>query len=399
MFPHMSKRPIPDAVTDQISHVAKTIRGFGQSLLSHGSETLSSTLPTIFPKPGGSPGIEQYLEAEEEQGKPESRITCVDYGPGYLNTMQVHDLDAFLETPRPTNIHVRWLNIDGLSAHVVEKLRKHFGMHILAAEDVLNVYQRPKIEDYNENIFVVARQISHKNRKLFNEQLSCFLLKDTLITFQEEQGDLFDPVRKRLERDNSRFRHGQADYLLYALLDCIVDNLFPLCERYGHTMEALERVITKNPQPSAQHRLFAIKRDLSSLRRQVWPMREMLQRLERDECDLIGDSTRTYLRDVYDHCLQVLEVIETYRETASGLNDLYQSSVGNKMNEIMKVLTIMASFFIPITFVAGVYGMNFEYIPELGFKYSYFIFWGICASIIFIMGVFFWRKGWLGPTR
>lgn len=260
----------------------------------------------------------------------------------------------------------------------------------------MNVYQRPKMEEYEKHLFIIARQITLNQRRQVNEQLSCFLFDDTLITFQETEADVFNPVRQRLERDNSRFRNGKPDYLLYALLDCLVDNFFPICEKYGRSLEALERVIVTNPDPAAQHHLFTMKRDLSSLRRQVWPMREMLVSLEREDSALITNSTRTYLRDVYDHCLQVIEVIESYRDTASGLNDLYQSSVGNKMNEVMKVLTIMASFFIPITFVAGVYGMNFEYIPELQFKYSYFIFWGICSAIIIGMGIFFWRKGWLG---
>ncbi len=383
------------AATDPIGTVKKSLTGIG-GIFSHGVELATKPIPKFFSKPGQKPGIEAFLEQEEEHGPTPVKITCIDYGPSYLNRMEVTDLDEFLAAPRAGHVHVRWLNIDGLSAAVVDKLQKHYGFHLLAAEDVLNVYQRPKCEEYENHLFLVARQMTLLKNKLINEQISMFVFEDTLITFQEMSGDVFDPVRERLDRENSRFRQSKPDYLLYALLDSIVDHLFPLCERYGSAMEELEEAITNNPQPSEQQQLFAMKRDLSALRRQVWPTRELLLALERGESKLIGPAFKTYLRDVYDHCLQALEVIESYRETASGLNDLYHTSVANKMNEVMKVLTIMASFFIPITFVAGVYGMNFEHIPELGFEYSYYIFWGACLSITAGLFIFFRRKGWIG---
>lgn len=381
--------------TQSFGTVKKTLTGIG-GILSQSVERVSAPIPKFFSSPGAKPGIEDFLEQEEAHGPVSVIITCIDYGPTHLSRTKVDDIDSFLKEPRKENTKVRWLNIDGLSAAVVHKLQEHFGFHLLAAEDVLNVYQRPKCEDYDSHLFLVTRQMTLLENKLINEQISMFLFGDTLITFQEMPGDVFDPVRERLNRESSRFRQAGTDYLLYTLLDSLVDHLFPLCERYGNAMEDLEESITRNPQPVAQQALFAMKRDLSSLKRQLWPTREMLLTLERQDCDLVTDATKTFLRDVYDHCIQALEVIESYRETASGLNDLYHTSVANKMNEVMKVLTIMASFFIPITFVAGVYGMNFEHIPELGFEYSYYIFWGVCFSITIGLFVFFKRKGWIG---
>jgi magnesium transporter len=185
-------------------------------------------------------------------------------------------------------------------------------------------------------------------------------------------------------------------YLLYALLDAVVDHCFPILESYGELLDQLETEILENPGPRVQQKLLAIKRDLALLRRVLWPLREVVNHLQRDETEEIPREVKAFMRDVYDHAVQVMDIVETYREMAGGLNDLYMSSVGNRMNEIMKVLTIMASFFIPITFVAGVYGMNFEYIPELGWKYSYAVFWAICASVVGVLLLYFRRKGWLG---
>jgi len=278
----------------------------------------------------------------------------------------------------------------------VDVVCKQFGFHTLSAEDVINTYQRPKLEVFEDHYFVVARQIQLVGERLKNEQISFFLTSDTLISFQEVEGDVFDPVRRRLESKTGRFRVYRSDYLFYALLDSIVDHLFPLLEGYGAALEDLEFEILQDPNPEVQQRLFALKRDLSLLRRAFWPLREVVDQLYRDESDIIHEDLRTFYRDVQDHAMQVIDLLETYRDTASGLSDLYQSSVGNKMNETMKVLTIMASFFIPITFVAGVYGMNFEHIPELSWKYSYAAFWVVCLSISGCLAIYFWRKGWIG---
>lgn len=346
-------------------------------------------------EPGAAPGIEQYLRKEDPSVA--IRITVIDYGEFGLETHSFSGISAALAHPKPHNPHVRWINIDGLRPSVVDAVGKHFGLHTLSAEDVINTYQRPKVEPFESHLFIIARQLQITNETLKNEQISFFLFSDTLISFQEVAGDVFDPVRKRLENKSGRFRTYQADYLFYALLDSIVDHLFPILEAYGAALEELEIEILQDPSTRSQQKLFSMKRDLSLQRRVLWPLREVVDQLYRDESGLIHPELKTFYRDIQDHSMQVLDLLETYRDTASGLSDLYQSSVGNKMNEIMKVLTIMASFFIPITFLAGVYGMNFDYIPELGWKYAYPVFWGVCLSATAALAVFFWRKGWIGP--
>jgi len=345
-------------------------------------------------EPGAAPGIERYLEKEDVSTP--IKVTVTDYGEGYCESQNFDSIHDALALPEHDNHHVRWINVDGLKASAIDAVCKQFGFHTLTAEDVVSPFQRPKLELFDTHLFVIARQIQLVGDKLKNEQISFFLLGDTLVTFQEVEGDVFDPVRRRLENKSTRFRTYKADYLFYALLDAIVDNLFPLLEGYGNALEELEFEILRNPEPSSQQKLFALKRDLSLQRRALWPLREVVDQLYRDESEQIHEDLKSFFRDVQDHVIQVLDLLETCRETASSLSDLYQSAVGNKMNETMKVLTIMASFFIPITFVAGVYGMNFEHIPELSWPYAYYAFWGVCITITCGLAFYFWRKGWLG---
>ncbi|MGB0743985.1 MAG: magnesium/cobalt transporter CorA [Opitutales bacterium] len=380
-----------DAIFKTAGFFTSTVIGIGKGLFQPFTDT-TATFKRV--EPGAAPGIEQYLKNEDSEQA--IRITVIDYGEGYTEDHSYDSISEALALPRPGNPNVRWINIDGLKPSSIDAVSKHFGFHTLTAEDVVNPYQRPKLEAFDDHLFVVARQIQLIGDKLKNEQISFFLMEDTLVSFQEVQGDVFDPVRRRLENKTGRFRTYKADYLFYALLDSIVDNLFPLLEGYGNALEELEYEILENPEPTSQQKLFALKRDLSLQRRALWPLREVVDQLYRDESDIIHDDLKSFYRDVQDHVIQVLDLLETCRETASSLSDLYQSAVGNKMNETMKVLTIMASFFIPITFVAGVYGMNFEYIPELGWKYSYGVFWGVCVTITLGLAIYFWRKGWIG---
>jgi magnesium transporter len=382
------------AFTKTADYLASTLIGLGKEVF-HPLPRNRRQHAAPVPEPGAAPGIEHYLK--EEHGQIPVVLSCIDYGPDFHRELAFADVEDALAADMPEEATVRWLNVEGLNPSVVDRLCKAMTIHTLSAEDVLNTSQRPKLEVFDDHLLVVLRQIMLNNGRLKNEQVSIFCFKDLLITFQEDEGDVFGPVRKRLELPTSRFRSHQADYLLYALIDSIVDHLFPLLEGYGAALEDLEEEISHPPRPSSQRRLFAMKRDLSLQRRAIWPIREVVDGLCRDESGFISDALNTFLRDVQDHAMQVIDLLETYRETASGLNDLYQSSVGNKMNEIMKVLTIMASFFIPITFIAGVYGMNFEYIPELGWHYSYFVFWSICLSVTAGLAFYFWRKGWIGP--
>lgn len=401
MKPHLeTARKAGQATTDAIARTAGFVTsrlvGFGKEVfLPFKKSGHGSSAPV--PEPGAAPGIEAYLAGAH----PETpvRFSVIDYGPDCHEFRSFDSVEGLLACSRPEGATVRWINIDGLNPHAVERICREMKVHTLAAEDVLNTTQRPKLESFSDHQLVVIRQIRLQEDRLRNEQVSIFCFDDLLLTFQEEPGDVFGPVRKRIEKAGSRFRLNKAEYLLYALLDSIVDHLFPLLEAYGSALEDLEEEISRNPRPSSQRRLFGMKRDLSLQRRAIWPVREVVDALYRDESGQIPDYLKPFLRDVQDHAMQVIDLLEGYRETASSLNDLYQSSVGNRMNEIMKVLTIMASFFIPVTFIAGVYGMNFEHMPELGWRYAYPLFWLACLGVTAALGVFFWRKGWIGRDR
>lgn len=385
-----------EAISKTANFVVSKVIGIGKGVFQ--TNIVKEATIRSLSAPGASPGIESYLKKEEAKNIP-VQITTIDYGPDFHKTLNYDSVKEALAEPRREGQLVRWINIDGLNPQVVADVCQHFGIHTLAAEDVLNTFQRPKLEVFGDYLQIVVRQVHLSTDRLKNEQVSFFLFQDTLISFQEEPGDVFNPVRRRFDNPKARFRTNQADYLCYALLDSIVDHLFPLLEGYGTALEELEETICNNPSPVCQQQLFSMKRDLSLQRRALWPLREVIDHLHHDESGLIQEHLKTYFRDVQDHSMQVLDLLETYRETASSLNDLYQSSVSNKMNEIMKVLTIMASFFIPITFIAGVYGMNFENIPELHWKYSYFVFWGICISASIGLFIFFRRNGWIGKSR
>jgi len=346
--------------------------------------------------PGAAPGFEPDQEAKTPPEPGTVDVQCIDYGPDEVSIRGGVNLDALLSEPRPAGARVRWININGLHPFLVNRCREHFNLHTLAAEDVLNTSQRPKLEDYPDHLFIVLRMLSVDDRRLKTEQISLFFFHDTLITFQETPGDVWDPIRQRIQNPSSRLRSQGVGYLVYALLDAVVDHCFPILEGYGELLEEMEASVLDDPKTSVQQRIHAIKRELILIRRLIWPLRDVLNALQRDENEFLNDFVRTYLRDVYDHTIQVIDIVETYREMAGGLNDLFMSSVSNRMNEIMKVLTIMASLFIPITFLAGVYGMNFERIPEMSWPYSYPVFWLVCLAIVSALLVFFYRRGWIG---
>lgn len=309
---------IPPDASSSSGTVVRAIRGLGSTLVGQGDGRFA--YPKFYQQPGLRPGIEHFLEAEEGDSPP-FHITCIDYGPGYLNRMAIRDFNEFLATPRPSNVHVRWFNIDGLNAHAVQQFQSHFEFHLLVAEDILSVYERPRSQDYGSYLFMVFRQIMMHHKKWINEQISLLLYEDTLVTFQEVEGDLLEPIRARLERDNSRFRNGKADYLMYAILDCIVDHYFPICEKYGQHLDVLEDLLLRRPKAINRQQLFEINRDLSALRRQVLAMRDLLIALGKSQSPLIGDPAKVFLRDIYDHCIQVIDVIEAYQDSANGLRE------------------------------------------------------------------------------
>ena len=343
--------------------------------------------------PGAAPGT---IQVDPKAPKPVIRIMA--YGSADLEEVEVSSVDqirAMLGKQAVT-----WVNVDGLGdVDTLRALGEIFDLHKLALEGVANTNQRPKVEAWPDQFFIVTRMIHLHEDHLTTEQCSVFLGKGFVLTFQERQGDCLDPVRERIRGASGRIRKRGADYLAYATLDAIVDSYFPVLEQYGEHLEALEDEVIENPIPATIAAVHQVKRDLLTFRRAVWPLREAINTLQRDESDLVSDTTQVFLRDCYDHTIQVIDMVETYREIGSGLLDAYMSSVSNKMNEVMKVLTIIATIFIPLTFVAGIYGMNFENMPELSWKYGYLYVWGVMAVLVTGLVWFFGRKGWLGSSN
>lgn len=296
---------------------------------------------------------------------------------------------------------VLWIDVVGVGhADSVEAIGELFGLHRLALEDVMNVHQRPKVEEYPDHLFAVTRSATLEDR-VDTEQLSLFVGDDWVLTFQERAGDAWEPVRERLRAGRGRIRGGGAGYLFYALMDAVVDGYYPLLEDFGHRLELLEEAVIDDPQEELVGVIHAARRDALALRQSMWPMREAMGQLHREEFVHIDDTTRLYLRDAYDHTIQVIELVESYREMASALHEVYLSGVSHRMNEVMKVLTIIATIFIPLTFIAGIYGMNFDpgasplNMPELGWYYGYPAVWAVMIVIGLGLVWFFQRKGWL----
>ena len=296
---------------------------------------------------------------------------------------------------RPTII---WINIDGIhEIETLEKLGDCFGLHPLTLEDILNTDQRPKIEDYGEYIFIVLKMLypDDETGEILAEQVSLVLGKNFVISFQEREGDIFNSVRERIRNGKGRIRKMGADYLVYSLLDSIVDNYFIILEKLGERIELLEEKLITKPVPETINLIHKLKREMIFLRRSVWPLREVIGSIERGESSLIKGSTNIYLRDVYDHTIQVIDTIETFRDILSGMLDIYLSSVSNRLNAVMKVLTIIATIFMPLTFIAGIYGMNFKYMPELDWRFGYPVILLAMVSIGVLMLVSFRKKKWL----
>lgn len=291
---------------------------------------------------------------------------------------------------------VLWVNVDGL--HDVELLQgigEGVGAHPLAMEDVASVGQRPKVEDYGDHLFIVLHMLRTEGDpvRIVDEQLSILVAPGLVVSFQEQPGDVFGPVRDRLRAGKGRIRSQGPDYLAYALIDAVVDHYFHVMERLGERIEDLEGDVADRPAPDTMQQLHQLKRELLLLRRSVWPLRELMGALLRVDGPLMPESTKIYLRDIHDHSYQVIETVELLREVANGVRDLYQSQVSNRTNEVMKVLTVMASIFIPLTFIAGVYGMNFEHMPELAHPWAYPAVLGIMLAVALgLLALFRWRK-------
>ena len=344
-------------------------------------------------KAGQSPGTLMYVgESKEEKVK----IKIVDYNQSNLIEKEVGSIEDCLSFR--TKDSVAWINITGIhDITIIEALGKQFNLHPLLLEDVVNTEQRPKMDDYEDYLFIVLKMLyTEKNSKrIQHEQLSLILMPGVVISLQEFEEDVFDPVRERIRKAKGRIRTSGADYLMYALIDTIVDHYFHLFEEIGEQVEALQEEVITDPQPKTLHQIQNLKREMIFLRKSVWPLREIISALVRGESGLVREDVILYLRDVYDHTIQVIDTVETYRDMLSGMLDIYLSSVSNKMNEVMKVLTIIATIFIPLTFLAGLYGMNFKNMPELEIKWAYPALLVIMITIIVFMVFWFKRKKWL----
>ena len=348
--------------------------------------------PTVGARPG-------TLIVSENYPPPRLRVTryTVDsHHEEVVNTEHVESLGDVLRSDSVT-----WIDIQGLGdAMILQRVAEIFHIHPLAMEDIVNVPQRPKAELYDEQQLIICRSVSMPGvLQLKMEQVSVVLGPNYVITFQQRHSELLNVVRFRLRRENARLRRSGADYLAYAIIDTVMDECYPILESLGDQIEQLEDLVLEKPHPALLRRLNSIKNQLVNLRRSIWPQREALYSLVHDENDLIGDKVRMFLRDTHDHCVQTSEVVEMYREMVTGLFNTYLSSIGHRSNEVMKTLTIMASVFIPLTFIAGVYGMNFEHMPELQISWAYPLVWLTMLGTVGAMLLYFHRKGWIGIRR
>lgn len=344
-------------------------------------------------KIGLAPGTLVYVGEERTE---KAKITILDYDADHLDERVAHSAEecyTFAETPTTT-----WMNIEGLhNVELIEKIGKHFNLDYLILEDIVNTNQRPKLEDHGTHLFIVLRimYFDRHNNEIVTEQASIIMGRNFVASFVEKEGEIFNHVRERLRKGGKRIRTGGPDYLAYALVDTVVDGYFAILDILSERLEEMQEQLLDNPTPEALNELHRLKRDLVMIRKSALPLRELLMFMERTESPLISDNTFKYIRDAYDHAIQVIESIESTRDMLSTLFDIYLSSISNKMNEVMKVLTIIATLFIPMTFIAGIYGMNFVYMPELSWPWGYALAWILMLCVGGLLLTFFKRKKWL----
>ena len=321
-------------------------------------------------------------------------ITVFNYAGVRCDEQQVLSVD---ELGPPTDESVTWVNVGGVhKMEILESCGKQFQLHSLLLEDIANTDQRPKLDDYETCLFLVMKMLSVTDRQdIVVEQVSLVFGQNFVLSFQENGTDVFTPVRDRLRGGKGRLRQSRADYLFYALVDAIVDQYFAVLEALGEKIEALQELVVSDPKPETLRQIHALKQQLLFLRRAVWPLREVTNNLSRSECPFLHESTKVFFRDVYDHVVQVVDTIETLREMVSASLDIYLSSISYRLNAVMKVLTIITTIFMPLTFIVGIYGMNFEHMPELKWEWGYPLVLSVLAMIAITMLGFFIRKKWI----
>jgi len=324
------------------------------------------------------------------------KINIIDYNEEHFQEKEVKSAGECF--PYKDKSTITWINIDGVhEIKVIEEIGKHFNLHSLILEDIVDTDQRPKIKDFRDYIFIILKMLycDKKSNEMKVEQVSLILGKNYVISFQEREGDVFDFIRDRIRNNIGRIRKLGADYLVYSLMDAIVDNYFTIIEKLDEEIENLEDKVISQPNPANVQAIHKLKRDLIFLRKSVLPLREVISILERGESPLVLESTNLYLRDVYGHTIQVMDTVESLRDIISGILDIYLSSINTRMNEIMKVLTIIATIFIPLTFITGIYGMNFQYMPEIKWFWGYPLILSVMLIIGIVMVIFFKRKKWM----
>lgn len=346
--------------------------------------------------PGSPPGM---LVADPEAAR--SRISAIGYDGGQF--LERDDLTAEEVRGLKGGTRTLWVSVTGLAdIDAVQQLGEIFGLHGLALEDVVNTHQRPKVEEYDEHVFIVVRT-AIGTRRVLTDQMSLFVGPDFVVTFQGQSHDCLEPVRERLRRGRGKIRQYGADFLAYSLIDAVIDNYFPLVENLGERLEALEDEVTFRPDPEQLSQVHRLRRELLDLRRTIWPHRDLVNALIRDDIPFFQDQTRIYLRDCYDHLVQLIDLVETDRELATDLGDFYHSSMSTRLNDIMKVLTLIATIFMPLSFIASLYGMNFDRsaspwnMPELGWVFGYPFALGLMAVCAAVLLTYFFRKRWIGP--
>jgi magnesium transporter len=344
-------------------------------------------------KAGLPPGTLIHIGEKKTE---EIKITIMDYDEAQFQEKEAKTFEECF--PYKGRSTVTWINVDGIhQVQALEKLGECFELHPLTLEDILNTDQRPKIEDFGEYMYVVLKMFSYedKSNEILTEQVSLILGANFVLSFRETMGDVFNQIRERIRSGKGKIRKMGADYLVYALLDAIVDNYFIILEKIGEQIEFLEEKLVINPVPETLNIIHKLKREMLFFRKSVWPLREVISVLERGESQLIKGSTKIFFRDVYDHNIQIIDTVETLREMLSGMLDIYLTGISNRLNAVMKVLTIIATIFMPLTFIAGVYGMNFKFMPELEWRWGYPLILLIMIAIGILMLFYFKRKKWL----
>ncbi len=342
-------------------------------------------------KTGLSPGSLVHVGKKYAE---KSKITLIRYNEIFFEEKEISSIKDF-QREKDKKI-ITWINIDGLQdIRLFEDIGEIFGLHPLILEDILNTDQRPKMEDYGDYIYLVLQNFcGQKGEDLLSDQVSIVLGKDFVLSFQERESDLEESIREKISKNKGRIRKEGADYLAHAIVDNVVDNYFVVLENLEEKIENLEDDLVKKPTPSTLHDIHMFKRDLIMLGKTLWPLREAISSIERSDLPLINKNTLFYFKDIYDHTIAIIDTVETFKDMLSGMLDIYLSTVSNRLNEVMKVLTIIATIFMPLTFIAGIYGMNFKYMPELEWRWGYFGALGVMLIVALLMMFYFKKKKW-----